>query len=250
MALKDRGKAILAVTNNSSLRRHDLAERFRRFGLPLDDAEVFSAMVATAQLVAHEKPGATVHVFGNPGLRMEVEAAGLEVVDGSDCEYLVVGNHASVTYEAITTAFRALLGGARFVAVNADRVYLGRDGGLVPGAGAFVAALERSAGRGPDVIVGKPSATILLEAARSVGRPPSSCLYVGDNPDVDVAGAHAAGMDALLVRTGVGSHADDGAEVQRPEHVLDSVASLQSYLARRVPSSKLQVPSRPGPPVS
>src|SRR5262249_31098525 len=78
-ALKDAGKHVLAVTNNSSLGQHALAERFRRFGLPLDDHEVFSALVATARFVAAEQPGARVHVFGNPGLRSEVERHGLVV---------------------------------------------------------------------------------------------------------------------------------------------------------------------------
>src|SRR5215472_12569849 len=76
-ALKASGKHVMAVTNNSSLGQHALAERFRRFGLPLDDREVFSALVATARLVAHEAPGARVHVFGNPGLRSEIERHGL-----------------------------------------------------------------------------------------------------------------------------------------------------------------------------
>ena len=52
LALKAHGKRIVAVTNNSSLSRHQLAERFRRFGLPIEDDEVFSAMVATAECTA------------------------------------------------------------------------------------------------------------------------------------------------------------------------------------------------------
>ena len=39
-----------------------------------------------------------------------------------------------------------------------------------------------------------------------------------------VAGAHAAGMDALLVLTGVTSHADGW--VDPPEHVLASAADI------------------------
>src|SRR6478735_3880219 len=95
--LKARGKHVLAVTNNSSLGQHALAERFRRFGLPLEDQDVFSALVATARLVAHEQPGARVHVFGNPGLRAEVERRGLVVTDGVDADYVVVGNHRDIT---------------------------------------------------------------------------------------------------------------------------------------------------------
>ena len=66
---------------------------------------------------------------------------------------------------------------------------------------------------------------LLLEAAHSIRRPPSECLYVGDNLEADIAGAHAAGMDALLVLTGVASGAE--ATPDPPEHVLPSVASLK-----------------------
>jgi NagD protein len=226
LALKAHGKHVVAVTNNSSLGQHALAERFRRFGLPLDDHEVFSAMVATAQYVANEQPGARVYVFGNPGFRAEVERAGLVVSDDDDAEYVVVGNHRTINYQALTTALRALLRGARFIAVNVDRTYVGADGGLVPGAGVFAAALERGAGRPPDVVVGKPSTTLLLEAAHSIGQSPADCLYTGDNLEADVAGAHAAGMDALLVLTGVATGAEECTDP--PEHVLPSVADLQS----------------------
>src|SRR5579859_5164953 len=176
-ALKARGKHVLAVTNNSSLSRHELAERFRTFGLPLEDHEVFSALVATAQLVAHEQPRARVHVFGNRGLAAEIARRGLTLTDTDAADYVVVGNHRLITYDRLTVAMRALLQGARFVAVNVDRTYVGAEGGLVPGAGVFVAALERAVGRPPDVIVGKPSSTLLLEAAHSIGQRPADCLY-------------------------------------------------------------------------
>jgi HAD superfamily hydrolase (TIGR01450 family) len=223
-ALKARGKHVLAVTNNSSLSRHELAERFRQFGLPLEDHEVFSALVATAQLVAHEQPGARVHVFGNPGVSAELVRRGLTLTDDVDADYVVVGNHRGISYDKLTVAMRALLNGARFVAINVDRTYVGEDGGLVPGAGVFVAALERAVSRPPDVVVGKPSVTLLHEAAASIGQPPAACLYIGDNPEADIAGAHAAGMDAALVLTGVTTTAYES--VDAPEHILPSVANL------------------------
>ena len=222
--LKSHGKHVLAVTNNSSLRQHQLAQRFRRFGLPLADHEVFSALVATAQFVAHEKPGARVHVFGNPGLRAEVARRGLRVTEGVDADYVVVGNHRGISYRRLTLAMRALLNGARFVVVNMDRAYVGPDGGLVPGCGVFATALEVAAGRPPDVVVGKPSIALLCEAAGSIGLAPETCIYVGDNPESDIAGAHAAGMDALLVLSGVAASLDEARDP--PEYVLSSVAAL------------------------
>jgi HAD superfamily hydrolase (TIGR01450 family) len=228
-ALKARGKAVRAVTNNSRLARHAVAERFRRYGLPFEDDEVFSALAATAQLIAHERPGARVFPFGGEGMRWELEQAGLALTDGEDAEYVVAGFHPEITHQALTRAMRAILGGARFVAVNRDSRFVGIDG-LIPGAGAYVAAVERAVGRDPDVVVGKPSITIVAEAVASVRRPASSCIFVGDNLETDVKAAHAVGMDALLVLTGVATAEDLRVTDVPVEHVLPSLAELTVLL--------------------
>ena len=145
LALKANGKAIRAVTNNSRMAHHAVAERFRRDGLPLEDDEVFSALRATARFIAHERPGASVFPFGADGLIYELEEAGLTITDQANAEYVVAGYYPEINLESMKQAMRAILNGARFVAVNTDRRYVGEDG-PIPGAGAFVAAIERAAG--------------------------------------------------------------------------------------------------------
>ena len=130
MALKAHGKAVRAVTNNSRMAHHAVAERFRRYGLPLEDDEVFSALLATAQFIAHEHPGATVYPFGAEGLIYELEKAGLVITDQERADYVVAGYFPEINLEAITTAMRALLHGARFIAVNVDRRYAGGAGAI------------------------------------------------------------------------------------------------------------------------
>jgi 4-nitrophenyl phosphatase len=223
--LKAHGKAVRAVTNNSRMAHHTVAARFRQFGLPLEDDEVFSALLATAQFIAHEHPGATVFPFGADGLIYELKQAGLTITDQERADYVVAGYYPEINIESMTRAMRALMHGARFVAVNVDRRYVGDEGAL-PGAGAFVALLERAAGRSPDVIVGKPSITIVQEAVASVGQPASECLFVGDNIEADVVAAHTAGLPALLVWTGVSTPEDLAASGVAVEHVEDSVAAL------------------------
>lgn len=231
LALKANGKAIRAVTNNSRMAHHVVAANFRRHGLPLDDDEVFSALRATARFIAHEKPDATVFPFGADGLIHELEEAGLTLTDQDNAEYVVAGYFPEINLEAMKQAMRALLNGARFVAVNTDRRYVGSDG-PIPGAGAFVAAIERAAGRAPDVIVGKPSTTIVAEAVESVGLPPEECLFVGDNIETDVLAAHAVGLPALLVWTGVSTPADLAASGVQVAHVADSVMALAEAFNR------------------
>jgi 4-nitrophenyl phosphatase len=223
--LKAHGKAVRAVTNNSRMAHHVVAQRFRQFGLPLEDDEVFSALTATAQFIAHEKPGASVFPFGADGLIYELEQAGLTIADSERADYVVAGYFPEINLAAMTIAMRAVINGARFIAVNVDRRYVG-DEGAVPGAGAFVAAIERASGRSPEVIVGKPSITIVQEAVASVGLPASECLFVGDNIEADVVAAHTAGLPALLVWTGVSTPADLEASGVEVEHVADSVEVL------------------------
>jgi len=229
--LKANGKLIRAVTNNSRMAHHAIAERFRRDGLPLEDDEVFSALRATARFIAHERPGATVFPFGADGLIYELQEAGLKVTDQDTAEYVVAGYFPEINLEAMTGSMRALLRGARFIAVNTDRRYVGADG-PVPGAGAFVAAIERASGRTPDVVIGKPSITIVEEAVASVGLPARDCLFVGDNIETDVLAAHAVGLPALLVWSGVSTPADLAASGVQVAHVADSVMVLADAFAR------------------
>src|SRR5437762_7056432 len=134
-ALKAHGKAVRAVTNNSRMAHHAVAARFRRYGLPLEDDEVFSALTATAQFIAHEHPGATVFPFGADGLIYELQQAGLTITDQERADYVVAGYFPDINLTAMTTAMRAIMHGARFIAVNVDRRYVA-DEGAVPGAGA------------------------------------------------------------------------------------------------------------------
>ena len=48
----------------------------------------------------------------------------------------------------------------------------------------------------------KPDPRIFLEATRRLELPPAACAYVGDIYEIDVLGARAAGLDAVLVGTG------------------------------------------------
>ncbi|MGE3270240.1 MAG: HAD-IIA family hydrolase [Chloroflexota bacterium] len=230
-ALKANGKLIRAVTNNSRMAHHLVAERFRQFGLPLDDDEVFSALRATARFIAHERPGATVYPFGADGLIYELEESGLVVTDQDNADYVVAGYFPEINLESMKQAMRALLNGARFVAVNTDRRYVGDDG-PIPGAGAFVAAIERAAGRTPDVVVGKPSITIVEEAVASVGLAAGECLFVGDNIETDVLAAHAVGLPSLLVWTGVSTPADLADSGVQVAHVAESVRALADAFDR------------------
>ena len=94
----------------------------------------------------------------------------------------------------------AVRAGARWVATNTDRT-LPSGRGPLPGNGSLVAVLRTALGRDPDVVVGKPEPALFATAARRAGA--GRTLVVGDRLDTDIEGARRAGLDSLLVLTGV-----------------------------------------------
>ena len=88
------------------------------------------------------------------------------------------------------------------MATNTDTT-LPTDRGVAPGNGSLVGAVANAVGRAPDVVAGKPGAALYLLCAARLGVEPAAVLAVGDRLDTDIEGAVAAGIDSLLVLTGV-----------------------------------------------
>ncbi len=227
--LKEMGKKIVFVSNNSTRSRRILLERLRSFGLDVNEEEVMVATYATARFIAREKPGAKVFTTGEDGLKEELELAGLKLVDYDEAEYLVVGSNRGVNFDLMTRALRACLRGIRYVATNPDRIFPAEDG-PIPGTGMIIGALYWMTGREPDVVVGKPSKVIMEEALRILQLDPKDVAIVGDQIDVDVRAGKAVGITTALVLTGVTTKENLDKMIERynlrPDYILDSLNAL------------------------
>ena len=74
----------------------------------------------------------------------------------------------------------------------------------------------------------KPAPEIFHAALEGTDLAPGDVLYVGDSPADDIVGAHAAGMDVALLRTGLARSA--GAE--QAEHQIDTLSDLVGLIVR------------------
>src|SRR3954465_1944766 len=97
-------------------------------------------------------------------------------------------------------------------------------GGLWPGTGAILAAVEVGSGR-QSAIVGKPEPQLFFTALDRLGD--GSTLVIGDRVDADLAAAEKARLDAALVLTGGTSREEaEAAKKPRPVAVADDLAAL------------------------
>ncbi len=73
----------------------------------------------------------------------------------------------------------------------------------------------------------KPDAAIFFRAAERVGARPEQCLFVGDNPEADILGAHRAGMKTAWFNSGAvwpeGLAVNPGAEIRELSQTLGLV---------------------------
>jgi HAD superfamily hydrolase (TIGR01458 family) len=223
--LRARDVPLRFVTNTTRLPRRGLAARLGALGVAASADEMLTA------------PRAAVDWLRGHGIRrvaLYVAAAAHEEfaefeVTSDRPEAVVVGDlGADWTFERLNDAFRALLDGARLVAIQKNR-YWSTGGTLTLDAGPFVAALEYAAAT-EATLVGKPSAAFFAAAARSLGLPPAAIAMVGDDVDGDVAGAQRAGLRAVLVRTGKYRSGDEARGGARPDAVLASAAALPAWL--------------------
>ena len=146
---------------------------------------------------------------------------------------VVVGMDRSLSFRTLAEAQAAVRGGALFVATNPDPTFPTPDG-LLPGAGALVAAVATAAETEP-VFMGKPGQALAEILAEVTGIPPQETLFVGDRLSTDIAMGLQAGMVTVLVLTGVTCEADlecarTEAGSALPDHVLADLRELPALL--------------------
>ena len=223
--LQASGATVVFVTNNSNPTRAEYEGKLERHGIDARGAVVTSAMAAAALVAPRER----VLVFGGPGVVEALEQRGAVVIVDGRPDVVVVGFHREFDYERMRIASTAVRAGARLVATNDDATYPTADG-LIPGAGAILAGIERASGVRA-VVAGKPyqpmADTVRVHLQEGEG------TVVGDRPDTDGRFARTLGYRFALVLTGVVT----AGEVALVDPVPDDVAPDLATLVERYGTS-------------
>ncbi len=121
--------------------------------------------------------------------------------DGEEVIAVVAGLDRQVTFEILRKASHHIRSGVLFLGTNPDRSFP-TPKGLIPGAGAILAALEAATDI-KAIIIGKPQPDMYQLALNRLGTSPGQTLVVGDRLETDIAGAQAIGCKTGLVLSGV-----------------------------------------------
>jgi HAD superfamily hydrolase (TIGR01458 family) len=227
--LREDGHRLRFVTNNTTRARKRLADDLRGLGIELEDDELATTPLAAGGLLA----GRRVLAMTMAAVREDL-AERVELVDRDADVVLLGGADESdetgrvFSYENLNRAFAELEGGAHLVCLHRNRWWQTSRGPLLD-AGAFVAGLEYAAGVEAEV-VGKPSRAYFEAALAELDATPDDAVMVGDDVEADVAGAKAAGLRSVLVRTGKFREETLASAEPQPDGVVESIAAVPAYL--------------------
>lgn len=226
IALKEKQIPYLFVTNNSTKTPEQVAMKLETFGIPATEQQVFTTSQATANYLHDRKPNGSAYVIGGDGIRHALTEKGLTIEDeGTD--FVVVGLDQTITYEKLAKACLNVRNGAFFVSTNGD-IAIPTERGLLPGNGSITSVVTVSTQTNP-VFIGKPESIIMEQALQVLGTPKEETLMVGDNYDTDILAGMRAGLDTLLVHTGVTTKELLTGYKEKPTYVVDS---LKEWISR------------------
>jgi NagD protein len=225
--LQASGAEFLVLTNNPLYTPGDLAHRFKIIGLDIPSERIFTSAMATARFLHSQKPKATAFVIGESGLTSPIHEVGYVITDIKP-DYVVLGETHSYNLEQITKAIRLVADGAHFIATNPDPSGPS-ESGIVPACGAMAALIERATGVAP-FFIGKPNPLMMRMALNYLDVHSEDTVMVGDRMDTDIIGGVQAGLETILVLTGVTREEDVRRFPYQPTCIVPSVAAVAARL--------------------
>ena len=219
--LRNRGVPLRFVTNSTMRSRSSLAARLRGMGVQADEDDILNPVSVAAHYLREHHASACLLVLDDALTEFEGVPQ-----DTDHPDFVVIGDLGDAwTFDRLNQAFRLLLEkNAGFIALGKSRYWRAADG-LRLDSGPFVTALEFATGRFA-LVMGKPERAFFQQAINMLGLPPERVAMIGDDIDVDVAGAQRAGLLGALVKTGK-FRSEDLAKGIWPNYVYHSLADLR-----------------------
>jgi 4-nitrophenyl phosphatase len=221
--IRETNRKLFVLTNNSTDIIETVHARLGEVGIPIKIEEILMNTRLTAEYTRAKYGKATYFLVGESGLEEELRRQGLRRTVGSKADVVVVGLDRKLTYRKLDAAVKVVRNGADIVATHSAALYMSGHGPAIA-VGPILKAIEYATGR-KGAAIGKPS-PLMFEIALEKSRcSRDEAVMIGDQEDTDIMGAVNAGIDSVLVSTGV---ADGKARTRAKMRIgnVDELAAL------------------------
>lgn len=240
--LRKRAMPFVLATNNASLTQQQYIDKLALMGVTVVANEILTSSMATASYLANRQAQdkRRVFVIGEDGLRQPLIEQGFTLTNlyqvnqaekgiyDQGADIVVSGLDRKLTWDKLATATLNIKAGAKLYATNIDTT-LPTELGEVMGNGGIIAALEAATGV-KAVSIGKPEPILYQQALATLGTQAENTVAIGDRLDTDILGAVNAGIQSILVLTGVSSEEDIKEVDYKPTWIMDDIRTIINNL--------------------
>jgi len=222
--LKAKEIKFLILTNNSIYTPIDLAHRLQVIGVDVEEKQIFTSAMATANFMHLQKPNGNAFVIGESGLTVAIHNIGY-ILTPDNPDFVVLGETFDYNLHQVTKAVQLVIAGARFLATNPDPTGPSTDG-IAPACGAMAALIEKASGKTP-FFLGKPNPFMIRSCLNYLGVHSENTVMIGDRMDTDILSGIQSGMDTILVLSGVTTLKMLDSFPYRPNQIVKSIAEIE-----------------------
>ncbi len=238
------GRDFRILSNTTTATAEDLSIGLEPIGLEIPPEKILTASHLTAKYLKDNFGPSSCYLIGEEPFAEELRSFGHEVFDlnasleperqlhasNEGKSFVVVGLDRNLNFRELNHAMvRVRDLGARIIASHVARTYYDSEGPTIS-VGPIVTALEYATKKKMLASVGKPSRLMFEIALDDCCRTAKDALMVGDQLEVDIAGANSLGIYSVLVLTGVDKRESIGPEAPEPSCIVNNVDELAEFL--------------------
>lgn len=197
--LTAQGITVGFLTNNSSKSAKEYIDKLNKMGYAAKSYQMVSSSMSAAKYIKDNYPDKSVFVLGTESLKEAILSYGIEIKEQADIA--LIGFDTTLCYDNLFNFVKHLHRGCTYIATHPD-INCPSDEGDMPDIGAMMAMIEKSTGRMPDTICGKPFAPMVDFVTSHFGVKPEEIAMVGDRLYTDIAFGSNYNMHSVLVLTG------------------------------------------------
>ena len=197
--LRQMGKHIVFLTNNSSKTQEEYIEKLTRIGILGENDLIYTSSMAAAEYVRAHYAGKRVYLLATDAVKAEFACTVPLVEEAPDL--VILAYDVTLDFAKMKKFNEFLAGGAEYIATHPDAVCPTKTVPM-PDVGSFIELFAMSSGRRPSLIIGKPEKTMGESLAKRLNIPCSRMTMAGDRLHTDIRFGNNCGMHTVLVLSG------------------------------------------------
>lgn len=218
--MKARGQ-VLFLTNNSSKTASGYIDKLNGMGFNVTSDNIYTSAMAAAYYLNRRYNGAKTYIFANKNVKEEFSAAGVNIEENNP-DLVLVAFNTTFDYDELEKLCGFIRRGVPFICTH-DDINCPTVAGYKPDVGSYLALIEKSTGRKPAAVCGKPYEIMGKCISGKYALKPEEIAMFGDRLATDIKFGCNNNFVTTLVLTGEATRDDAAKSGLNIDFVLDSI---------------------------